>query len=318
MDMKNVVITDYLFNDLSIEEEIFQESKIKLTSEKSPKKDSLKVLTQNADYIITQFAKLDDEIINNLNKAKIIVRYGVGYDNVDIIAARSKNIPVCNVPHYCIDEVADHTIGFILNSTRALYKNHKKVLQGEWGLAVPIEEMKSLKDLKVGVIGFGRIGQAVVERLIPFKPKILINDPLINNSVQKDGLSFVEIEELFKNSDIITLHCPSNEVTKNIINEHSIGLMKKGVIIINIGRGDLIEMGSFINALENKTIKSAALDVFDNEPLTENHQIRSYDNVLFSSHVASASVTAIKKLRQSAAELVIKCHNSEKLINIVN
>ena len=172
--MKNVVITDYLFNDLSIEEEIFQESKIKLSSEKSPNKEELKVLTQNADYIITQFAKLDIEIINNLNKAEIIVRYGVGYDNVDIKAARSKNIPVCNVPDYCIDEVADHTIGFILNSTRAIYKNHQKVLQGEWGLAVPMEEMKSLNDLKIGVIGYGRIGQAVVERLIPFKPKILI------------------------------------------------------------------------------------------------------------------------------------------------
>ena len=122
--MKNVVITDYLFNDLLIEEEIFKESKIKLSSEKKPNKEELKVLTQNADYIITQFAKLDNEIINNLNKAKIIVRYGVGYDNVDIKSARLKNIPVCNVPHYCIDEVADHTIGFILNSTRALYKNH--------------------------------------------------------------------------------------------------------------------------------------------------------------------------------------------------
>ena len=94
--------------------------------------------------------------------------------------------------------------------------------------------------------------------------------------------------------------------------------MKKGVIIINIGRGDLIDMGSFINALKNKKINSAALDVFDNEPLTKNHPIRSFDNVLFSSHVASASLKAVKNLRQTAAELVIKCHNSEKLFNIVN
>ena len=284
--MKNVVITDYLFNDLSIEEEIFQESKIKFSSEKSPNKEELKVLTQNADYIITRFAKLDSEIINNLNKAKIIVRYGVGYDNVDIKSARLKNIAVCNVPDYCIDEVADHTIGFILNSTRALYKNHQKVIKGEWGLAVPMEEMKSLNDLKIGVIGFGRIGQAVVERLIPFKPKILINDPFISNPVKKDGLSFVEINDLFKNSDIITLHCPSTEKTKNIINDHSLSLMKKGVIIINIGRGDLIEMESFINALKDKTITAAALDVFDSEPLTETHPIRSFNNVLLSSHVA--------------------------------
>ena len=214
--------------------------------------------------------------------------------------------------------MADHTIAFILNSTRSLYKNHQKILQGQWGLAVPLEEMKSLNDLKIGVIGFGRIGQAVVERLIPFKPKILIYDPFISNPLKKNGISFVEINELFKNSDIITLHCPSTEKTKNIINDHSLSLMKKGVIIINIGRGDLIDMGSFINALKDKTINFAALDVFDTEPLTETHPIRSFDNVLFSSHVASASVKAAKKLRQSAAELVIKCHNNEKLINIVN
>ena len=316
--MKNVVITDYSFEDLTIEKAILDSYGLNLTSAKNPNKEELKDMTENADYIITQFAKLDNEIINNINKAKIIVRYGVGYDNVDIKSARLKNIPVCNVPDYCIDEVADHTIAFILNSTRAIYKNHQKVFHGEWGLAAPLEEMKSLNDLKIGVIGFGRIGQAVVERLIPFKPKILINDPFFSNPVKKDGLSFVEINELFKNSDIITLHCPSTEKTKNIINDHSLSLMKKGVIIINIGRGDLIDMESFINALKNKTINSAALDVFDTEPLTENHPIRSFDNVLFSSHVASASVKAAKKLRQSAAELVIKCHNSEKLINIVN
>ena len=316
--MKNVAITDYGFEDLSLEKEILDRYGLNLICEKNPKKEELKRLTQYADYIITQFAKLDADIINNLKNAKIIVRYGVGYDNVDIITARSKNIPVCNIPDYCIDEVADHTIAFILNSTRATYKNHKKVSQGEWGLGVPLNEMKSLNDLKIGIIGYGRIGQAVVERLIPFKPKILISDPFYSNSVKNKELSFVEINDLFKNSDIISLHCPSTEKTKNIINNHSLSLMKNGVSIINIGRGDLIDMGSFINYLQNKTIRSAALDVFDIEPLDKKHPIRDFDNVLFSSHIASASIKAAKKLRQSAAELVIKCHKNETLTNIIN
>ena len=119
--MKNVVITDYSFEDLSIEKEIFDKNGINLFSEKNPTKNELKILTQNADYIITQFAKLDTDIIDNLIKAKIIVRYGVGYDNVDIKTARSKKIPVCNVPDYCVDEVADHTLAFILN----LFHFHK-------------------------------------------------------------------------------------------------------------------------------------------------------------------------------------------------
>ena len=316
--MKNVVITDYSFDDLSIEKEILEKNGLNLFSAKNPKKDELKILTENADYIITQFAKLDSDIINNLTKAKIIVRYGVGYDNVDIKTARSKKIPVCNIPDYCIDEVADHTIAFILNATRGICKNHEKVSQGNWGLGVPLDEMKSLNDLNIGIIGYGRIGQAVVERLIPFKANILISDPYFRNPTNNKGLSFVEINELFKKSDIISLHCPSTEKTKNIINHHSLSLMKNGVSIINLGRGDLIDMKSFLNALKNKNINSAALDVFDIEPLAEDHPLRSFDNVLFSSHVASASIKAAKKLRQSAAELVVKCHNNEKLNNIVN
>ena len=316
--MKNVVITDYSFDDLSIEKEIFDENGINLISEKSPTKKELKALTKNADYIITQFAKLDTDIIDNLIKAKIIVRYGVGYDNVDIKTARSKTIPVCNIPDYCVDEVADHTLAFILNLTRGIYKNHQKVAGGDWGLGIPLDDMKSLNDLNIGIIGYGRIGQAVVDRLIPFKPNILISDPFCSPPIQKKNLSFVEIIDLFNNSDIISLHCPSTDKTRNIISHHSISLMKKGVSIINLGRGDLIDMDSLVNSLINKTINYVALDVFDIEPLVENHPIRNFDNVIFSSHVASASKNAVKKLRQSAAEIVIKCHNNEILNNIVN
>ena len=316
--MKNVVITDYSFNDLSIEEEIFYENGINLISEKSPTKNELKALTQNADYIITQFAKLNTDIIENLIKAKIIVRYGVGYDNVDIKTARSKTIPVCNIPDYCVDEVADHTLAFILNLTRGIYKNHQKVAGGDWGLGIPLDDMKSLNDLNIGIFGYGRIGQAVVDRLIPFKPNILISDPFCSTPIQKKNLSFVEIIDLFNNSDIISLHCPSTEKTRNIISHHSLSLMKKGVSIINLGRGDRLDMDSLVNSLINKTINYVALDVFDIEPLVENHPIRNFDNVIFSSHVASASKNAVKKLRQSAAEIVIKCHNNEILNNIVN
>jgi|TARA_B110000914_G_C15495982_1_gene463270 D-3-phosphoglycerate dehydrogenase len=316
--MKNVVITDYTFDDLSIEKNIFDKNGIKLTSEKSPSKKELIELTKNADYIITQFAKLETEIIDNLLKAKIIVRYGVGYDNVDIEKAKSKNIPVCNVPDYCVDEVADHTLAFILNLTRGITKNHQKVADGSWGLGIPLCDMKSLNNMNIGIIGYGRIGQAVVDRLIPFKANILISDPFCTSPINKSNSSLVDISYLLKNSDIISLHCPSTEKTKNIINKQSLSLMKKGVSIINLGRGDLIDMDSLINYLNNKTINYVALDVFDIEPLVETHPIRYFDNVLLSSHVASASIKAVQKLRQSAAELIIKCHNNEKLKNIVN
>ena len=207
---------------------------------------------------------------------------------------------------------------FLVSKCWHIYKNHQKVAGGDWGLGIPLDDMKSLNDLNIGIIGYGRIGQAVVDRLIPFKPNILISDPFCSTPIQKKNLSFVEIIDLFNNSDIISLHCPSTEKTRNIISHHSLSLMKKGVSIINLGRGDLIDMDSLVNSLINKTINYVALDVFDIEPLVENHPIRNFDNVIFSSHVASASKNAVKKLRQSAAEIVIKCHNNEILNNIVN
>ena len=131
--MSKVVITDYTFPDLSIETEILEAVGLEVTSGQCKTQQELVTLAADADYVITQFAPIDVDVIKSMPNCKVIVRYGIGYDNVDCEAAKENGIPVCNIPTYCIDEVADHTLSFILSMTRQLLANAKYVQNGEWG-----------------------------------------------------------------------------------------------------------------------------------------------------------------------------------------
>ena len=169
-----------------------------------------------------------------MQKCKVIVRYGIGVDNVDLKAAAAKGIPVCNVPDYCIDEVADTALAMILDLTRKITANAAKVKAGGWGLAVPLQALHVLKSMTVGVVGFGRIGREVAARLRAFKCKVLVYDPMIDEAtVRAAGCTAATLPELLSSSDLVTLHCPSNPQTQYMINSQSISTMKPGVMLVN-------------------------------------------------------------------------------------
>ena len=140
-------------------------------------------LVRDADAVITQFAPVNAAVIGAMQKSRVIVRYGIGVDNVDLAAAAAKGIPVCNVPDYCIDEVADHALAMILDLTRNITANAIKVRSGSWGLATPLANIRTLKNMTVGVVGFGRIGREVAARLKAFKCKVLVFDPPVDAAV---------------------------------------------------------------------------------------------------------------------------------------
>src|SRR5262249_39709575 len=139
-------------------------------------------LTHDADAIITQFAKLTANVIAQMKRVKVIVRNGIGYDNIDTKAAKKRSVPVCNIPDYCINEVADQTLSFILALTRQVLPNDQLIRAGRWGLAVREDQMRALKEMTVGVVGFGRIGRAVVRRLVAFGGGVLVSDPYVGNA----------------------------------------------------------------------------------------------------------------------------------------
>ncbi|RLS53242.1 MAG: C-terminal binding protein, partial [Planctomycetota bacterium] len=276
-------------------------------------------LLADADAVITQFAPLTADVIQSMQRARVIVRYGIGVDNVDLLAAKARGIPVCNVPDYCIDEVADQTLAFMLATTRQVLSNCHAVREGRWGLATPLEQMRTLRDLTVGLVGFGRIGREVAARLQPFHCRVLVHDPAVTDeAVEKSGCHSVRMDQLFAESDLISLHCPSMPQTRGMINRDSLSAMKQGAILINVARGDLIDSDALCEALLKKHLSAAALDVFTPEPIPSDHPMLQMENVIFASHIASCSVRAVRTLRETAATIAAMALRGEPLPNIVN
>lgn len=319
--MPKIAITDYTFPDLSIEESILQSAGIEVVSYKEKRSPSeVADLVRDADAVIAQFAPLNAEVVGAMNQAKAIVRYGIGYDNVDTAAARERGIPVCNIPDYCIDEVADHTLAFILAITRQVVPNAAHLREGQWGLATPLSAMSSLKHLTVGIVGFGRIGREVVKRLLAFKTRVLVFDPVVApDEITASGAGAAgSFDELLAQCDIVSPHCPSTPKTKQLFNSAAFAKMKPGAVFINVGRGDLADSTAITDALQSGHLGGAALDVFDPEPIPVDHPIRRLPNVILAAHIASASPPAVRTLRETAARIALKAVRGETLPNIVN
>lgn len=317
--MSRLIVTDYTFPTLEVEQRRLTPLGIAVEGVKAGERAELLAKLPTADYVLTQFAKLDAEAIERMEKARVIVRYGIGVDNVDLEAARRRGIPVCNVPDYCIDEVADHTLALVLAATRRVVENANFVSGGKWGLPVAINDMRCLKSMTVGVVGFGRIGREVASRLMNFKCRLLVSDPVAKAAdVEEAGCELTSLENLLVNSDVVTLHCPSIPATRHLINFDTLDAMKPGAILVNVARGNIVDTSAMFEALKSGKLGFAALDVFDPEPPAPDHPALAMKNVILHSHIASASDEAVLKLRSDAAAIVALACEGQPLPNIVN
>jgi D-3-phosphoglycerate dehydrogenase / 2-oxoglutarate reductase len=318
--MPKVLVTDHTFEPLDIEQRTLEPLGAVVIAHQCKSAAQLLPLVADADAVLTQFSPLNAQVIAAMRNVRVIVRYGIGVDNVDLEAARERGIPVCNVPDYCINEVADHTLGFILAVTRQIVPNCLRVRGGQWSLAVPLLEMKTLRDLTVGVVGFGRIGRAVVRRLLPFGGAIRVFDPGVPpQDIESAGASAAKsFAELLVQSDILTLHCPSTAQTRRMLGAEGFAKMKRGSILINLARGDLVDTSALVGALQSGRLAGAALDVCDPEPMPPGHLLLQMPNVVVAAHVASASARAVRTLRETAAGLVATRFRGEPLPSVVN
>jgi D-3-phosphoglycerate dehydrogenase len=318
--MPRVAITDYTFDSLDIEEGILRAAGCTVQSGQCKTAETLIPLVAEVDAVITQFAPVKADVIAAMRRARVIVRYGIGVDNIDLEAARQAGIPVCNVPDYCIDEVADHTLALLLGMTRQVVPNSQAVKAGQWRLTVPMEAMKTLRDLTVGIVGCGRIGREVLRRLVPFKCRLLAFDPVVPGpEIAACGATPVSFAQLVAESDVISLHCPSTAQTRRMINRDVFRRMKPGALLVNVARGDLVDTAALVEALESGRLGGAALDVFDPEPIPADHPVpRRERDVILSAHLASVSPRAVRTLRETAAELAARVLRGEPPINVVN
>jgi D-3-phosphoglycerate dehydrogenase len=197
--------------------------------------------------------------------------------------------------------------------------NCNHVRAGQWGLAVPLASMKALRDLTIGVVGFGRIGRGVVRRLRAFGCRVLVHDPVVPESAVRDaGGEPAGFDDILARSDVLTLHCPSTPQTRRLIRGETLARMRPGAILINVGRGDLVDTAALVDALRQGRLAAAGLDVLDPEPVPPDSALLKMDNVILSAHVASTSARAVLALRRSVAEAVAASVRGEPLPNVVN
>jgi D-3-phosphoglycerate dehydrogenase / 2-oxoglutarate reductase len=314
-----VAVTDYTFGDLAVETAILAPLKCEIVGRQARDEAELIELVRDADCVITQFATLSARVVESMQRARAIVRYGIGVDNVDLAAARAKGIAVCNVPDYCIDEVADHTLGLLLALTRRIVAGTNYIRGGNWGAAAPLESFHSLKQLNAGIVGFGRIGREVARRLLAFKCPVSVFDPQVPaEEISRAGCQPSELASLLETCDVVSLHCPSTAATRGMIDAARLARFKLGSLLINVARGDLVDTAALVEALRSGQLSGAGLDVSNPEPIPAGHPLRSLENVVFTAHIASASVPAVKRLRTCVAETAACALRGDPLSNVVN
>lgn len=302
--MEKVLITDYGFANVDQEKSIITQAGFSVHTAQC--KTAEEVLQHGADAValLVQWAPVTAQVIEGLQKCRLIVRYGIGVDNVDLAAAKTKGIVVCNVPDYCINEVADHTVSLALALARQLTTTHNRTLSGEWKI-IPPKPILAFYEMNFATIGFGRIAREVLKRTDPFGFKKMAYDPFVDAAqMEREGVVFTSLDEIIKDADIISLHLPLNADTHHIINMSVMNKMKNGAIIVNTSRGGLIDTIALSEKLNEGTI-AAGIDVFEKEPLPTDHPLMKSKNVILTSHTAWYSEKSVPTLQRMAAEELV-------------
>jgi D-3-phosphoglycerate dehydrogenase len=314
------VITDHPFPTLDLAQGIFSRNGIDL--EVLPNNDGETIITRGkgADALIVGMARIDKKVIDALERCKVVVRLGVGFDNVDVAAATAKKIMVVNIPDFCTEEVSDHAAALILMIARRVLHGQKAVREGKWGpKAIDFTSFKRIKEQTLGFYGFGRIAQGVMEKLRGFKMTFIASDPFITKEAMAAmGVEKVEVKDLLTRSDYISLHSPLTKETENAFGLEQFRAMKRTAWIINTSRGQVIREGDLIAALDQKLIAGAALDVLAKEPPEKDNPLLNRDNVIVTPHMASWTWDSRDELQTKGAEEVVRVLKGERPKNLVN
>lgn len=258
----------------------------------------------DADAVLLDLAPMDAQAIHALKKCKVINRYGVGVDNVDLKAAADCGIQVTNVPDYCMEDVSDHVIALLMACLRNVALRDRKIREGNWNV-----EAKSfrLSGKTLGVVGAGRIARALIQKVSGFGFKeVLAYDPFLSaEQLSEIGVRKVDFPELLSTSDFISLHLNLTDATRDIINADALAQMKRSAILLNVSRGGLIDPDALIHALRNKTILCAGLDTHCIEPIPADSAFMELNNVVMTDHSAYNTKEGVEELKTKSAKNIL-------------
>ncbi len=257
------------------------------------------------------------EAMARMPKCKIIARYGIGVDTIDLDAATAAGIIVTNNPTYCIDEVAEHTMALLLASARKVALYDRLVRAGRWEVP-PGKPMFRLSGSTLGLVGFGNIARQVATRAAAFGMRIFFFDPFVEEGKHGIAAKKSELEALLAEADFVSLHPPLVPQTRKLIDDDALERMKPSAVLINCARGPIVDTEALVRALDNKAIAGCALDTTDPEPLPEVHPLRGRDNVILTPHAAWYSEQAMAGLQAGAPAEVRRVLTGQWPVNVVN
>lgn len=274
---------------------------------------------QDAEAIIFSSTRFTSELFDKLPNLKIISRTGIGIDTVDIPAATAHGVVVCNCASYGTYDVAEHTVALILSLIHSIPRYNANIKNDNSWNPSSVPMAMRLSEKKLGIIGFGKIPRWICRMLQGFGVKISVYDPYADLKMAEElGVECISLDELFRESDIISLNAPLNDATHHIINSESISKMKDGVLIVNTGRGPLIDEEALITALESGKVGGAGLDVFESEPFADDCKLRFLPNVILTPHVAWRSNEAMRDITVEVCENVLDFYNGSPMKNRLN
>lgn len=304
MSKFKVVSVDTLLPLTNYELDILHGIDAEVTQYSCSTPEEIEKVAGDADAVITVGAKINADAISRLKNCKVIGRYGVGIDNIDAKAATEKGIVVTYVPVYCQEEVATLALTLMLACERRILKADEVVKSGRWKDSLKAAAgARSVRDKVFGLVGFGSIARTVVPFVKPFGVRVITYDPYINLEACKElGVESVEFEYLIQNSDYISLHVPLLPTTHHMIGEKELSAMKEDAILINTGRGALVDQKALYEALRDHKIAAAGIDVLEEEPPNPEDPVFTLDNIITSGHIGAATNEALVRLRQKVAQ----------------
>ena len=312
-----VCVSDKRHADYEVEREILRgiDAELKLCS--CVTEDDIAEQCADADAVLLDLAPMTAKAVAGLTKCKVISRYGVGFENVDLDAATKAGIQVTNVPDYCMEDVSDHALALMMTCLRHVSMRDRMVRQGAWNLQ---GTSFRLKGKTLGVIGAGRIARALIRKTSGFGLKeVVAYDPYVSaEALAEIGVRKVELEELLQISDFVSLHLHANEETKGMICKKTLDLMKPTAILINVSRGPLVNDEDLLDALKNGKILAAGLDTHNHEPLGADSPFCQLDNVVLTDHTAYSTAEGVLELKTKAAQNVVNALTGAPCVYPVN
>jgi len=307
-----IAVTDSPFPSLDPARTALKHIDPDLRVAKSASAEDILAVARDADAVLVTYAKLPSDLLSQFARCKVIGRFGLGVDNIDIPAAARLGIVVTYVPDYCLREVSDHAMALLLALARKIPFSNRLVQSGRWELP-PIVPLRRLEGQVLGLVGVGNIPRTLASKAQAFGLKVITHDPYVPaEATQALRVENTTFDDLLVRSDFISVHAPLLPATRGVINVAAFARMKKGAFLINTARGPLIDEAALVAALDRGHLGGAALDVVTVEPLASNSALRGRDNVILTPHTAFYSVEALEELQTKCAGDVARVLSGEK------